>query len=208
MRKTNTIAPQTRINWFIDVCLFIGAVIVSITSIYFLFLPTGGYQGGRNSMYGITILFARETWDDLHTWFGILMIAAALVHIIVHWGWIKSMGKRILREITLHETRFNKRSRFNLLINTAVGFSLAIVAISGVYLLFVPSGPQAITDPQFLFVRTTWDLVHTWSGILMITAAIIHFAIHWKWITKVTRKIVKSLLPSSKVVPSVKIYDS
>ncbi len=54
-----TVSKQTRNNWLIDAAVFIGAVVAAITGIYFLFLPSGGYQGGRNPMYGVTILFER-----------------------------------------------------------------------------------------------------------------------------------------------------
>jgi len=198
MSKRTSVAPQTRINWLIDLSLLIGALIASITGIYFLFLPIGGYQGGRNPMYGITIFFDRHTWDDLHTWFGILMIVSAVVHIMLHWKWFLSMFKRIANEIIHRETRFNNRSRFNLLINAAVGLGFVLAAISGIYLLFVPGGRNAIPDPLILFSRTTWDLIHTWSGIVMIAAVVVHFAIHWKWVTKVTRKLIKSLQPASR----------
>ena len=204
MRKPNAIAPQTRNNWLIDAVLFIGALTASITGIYFLFLPVGGYQGGRNPMYGVTILFERHTWDDLHTWFGILMILAAMVHIIIHWDWFVRMGKRIWHEITQRKSRFNNRSRFNLLINMAVGLGFTIAAISGIYLLFVPGGQNAVPDPQIIFTRTTWDLIHTWSGIVMIAAAALHFAIHWLWVTKVTRKVFKGLVPPSSTNQSTK----
>ena len=204
MNRQAPVAPQTRNNWLIDVLLFLGALIASITGIYFLFLPVGGYQGGRNPMYGITILFDRHTWDDLHTWFGILMIVSAVVHIVLHWKWFLSMFKRIAHEIAHRESRFNNRSRYNLLINAAVGIGFLLAAISGIYLLFVPGGRNAIPDPQILFFRATWDLIHTWSGIVMITAAVVHFAIHWKWVTKVTRKIIKSLQPASRQSQSTK----
>jgi hypothetical protein len=207
MQKRAYLAPQTRNNWLIDSALFVGALIASITGIYFLFLPVGGYQGGRNAMYGITFLFERETWDDLHTWFGILMIVAAVIHIVLHWGWFLSMFKRMAHEIRYRETRFNSHSRYNLALNLAIGFGFILAAISGIYLLFVPGGRNAIPDPQILFTRTTWDLIHTWSGILMIAAAVIHLAIHWKWVTKVTRKIFKSLQPFSRQVQSTKNLD-
>jgi hypothetical protein len=41
-----------------------------------------------------------------------------------------------------------------------------------------------------LFSRTTWDVIHTWSGVAMIAAAILHFAIHWRWIVKVAGKLL------------------
>lgn len=203
MQKRVSVSPQTRNNWFIDFILLAGAMIASITGIYFLFFPVGGYQGGRNPLYGITILFERETWDNLHTWFGILMIVAAVVHIVLHWRWFLSMFKRIAHEIRYREPRFNSSSRYNLAINFAVGLGFFLAAISGVYLLFVPGGRNAIPDPQILFSRTAWDLIHTWSGILMISAAVVHFAIHWKWVTKVTRKIFRSQRAPARQVQSV-----
>ena len=208
MPRSNSIASQTRNNWLIDVSLFMGALIASITGIYFLFLPVGGYQGGRNPMYEIVIIFERHTWEDLHLWFGVLMIVAAVVHILVHWRWIMSMVKRIFYEITHQESRFNNRSRINLLINAVVGISFLLAAVSGVYLLLVPGGRNSIPDPVIIFTRTTWDLIHTWSGILMINVAVVHFAIHWKWVTKVTRKIFKSLQPRSVKTQSIKTVNS
>ncbi|HBY08654.1 MAG TPA: hypothetical protein DEH22_13045 [Chloroflexi bacterium] len=195
MRKPNSIAPQTRNNWLIDAVLFLGAIIASLTGIYFLFLPVGGYQGGRNPLYGVTIFFERHTWEDLHLWFGLLMIVAALVHIVIHWNWIVSMARRVWGELTQGQNRFNRRSRYNLLINAAIGLSFIITALSGLYLFFVPGGSHGVVDPVILFTRTTWDLIHTWAGILMIAAAVIHFSIHWRWVVKVSGKMVKASLP-------------
>jgi len=197
MPKQNSIASQTRNNWLIDAVLFLGALVASLTGIYFLFLPVGGYQGGRNPMYGVTILFERHTWEDLHLWFGLLMITAAAVHIVIHWRWIVSMTRRVWAEITQRQSRLNNRSRYNLSINTAIGFSFLITSISGLYLFFFPGGAHGVPDPVIIFTRTTWDLIHTWAGVIMIIAAVIHFTIHWRWVTKVTGKMFKAILPDS-----------
>jgi hypothetical protein len=58
-----TVSKQTCNNWLIDAAVLIGAVIAAITGVYFLFLPSGGYQGGRNPMYGITISRAATRAD-------------------------------------------------------------------------------------------------------------------------------------------------
>lgn len=194
MKKANSVSPQTRNNWLIDTFVFSGALVASLTGIYFLFLPVGGYQGGRNPAYGITILFDRHTWEDLHLWFGLLMIAAAVLHIAIHWAWIVNMTRRTLTEIFQRQGKLNARSRSNVTINVLIGSSFLITAASGLYLLFVPGG-HAAADPGWLFSRTTWDLVHTWAGIVMIAAALLHFMIHWKWVTKVTGKILRSAWP-------------
>jgi hypothetical protein len=132
------------------------------------------------------------------------MIIAAVVHIIYHWKWFLSMFRRITSEITQREKRINNRSRFNLLVNASVGLGFVLAAISGIYLYFVPGGRYAVPDPHIIFSRTTWDLIHTWSGIQMIAAFIVHFVIHWKWVSKVTKKIFKSLQPVFRLPRSAK----
>ncbi len=192
--KKGTVSKQTRNNWLIDAAVFIGAVVAAITGIYFLFLPSGGYQGGRNPMYGITILFSRHTWDDLHTWFGVLMIAAVAVHFAIHWSWVKGTAKRMMKSVTGKGSRMNRHGYVNVAVDATVALSFLLAAVSGVYFMFVPGSGQAV-DPLFIFTRTTWDLIHTWSGVMMIIAAVIHFAIHWNWVTKVTAKMFRPLKP-------------
>ena len=100
MSKKITMSLQTRANWLIDLTVLLGGLLASLSGIYFLFLPSGGYQGARNPMYGITILFNRRTWEDQHTWTGVAMIAAAAVHLAIHWQWVKTMTRRIDNAIT------------------------------------------------------------------------------------------------------------
>ncbi len=188
-----TVSSQTRNNWLIDAAVFIGALVASLTGIYFLFLPSGGYQGGRNPMYGVTILFDRHTWDDLHTWFGVLMIVAVAVHFTIHWTWVKGTAKRLAKSAAGKGASMNRHGLFNVAVDAAVALGFLLAALSGVYFLFAGSGRAA--DANFIFSRTTWDLIHTWSGVTMIIAAVIHFAIHWRWVTKVTAKVVPSLVP-------------
>ena len=72
---TQPVSKQTQRNWWINAALGGSAIIAALSGIYFLFLPNGGYQGGRNPLYNLQILFTRHTWDDLHTWSGVIMIA-------------------------------------------------------------------------------------------------------------------------------------
>lgn len=186
--KTN-ISSRTRDNWWVNLALALSGVVAAFSGIYFLFFPIGGYQGGRNPYYDIIILFSRHTWEDLHTWGGVAMIVVVAIHLPRHWDWVVNMTRRTIKELTGQGIFLNWRSRFNLIINALAAVSFTIVAITGIYLLFTPSGRGAI-DPFILFSRTTWDLIHTWSGVVMILAAVEHFAIHWKWVVKVTRNML------------------
>ncbi len=188
-------SAQTRNNWLINAVLLITGVMAAISGMYFLYFPVGGFQGGRNPMYGVTILFERHTWDALHTWGGVLMILAAVLHFVLHWNWVVSMTKRVARNLVGRPPFMNNRGRFNVAIDAAIAMSFLTTAISGVYLLFVPCGAEGrlYGDPMILFSRTTWDLIHTWAGVAMIIAALVHVAIHWSWVVKVTGSLVRSL---------------
>jgi len=192
------VSTQTRNNWLLDAALFASTLAVTASSIYFLYAPSGGYQGGRNPAYNAVLLFSRSTWDDIHTWTGIAMIVIALVHLVTHWNWMASMTRRIWREITGQCTCMNARGHFNVLIDALIALGFSLAAVSGVYFLFAGgSHGGANPDPMFLFPRATWDLLHTWSGVGMILAALVHFAIHWRWVVKVTGKVFGSLLPGT-----------
>jgi preprotein translocase subunit SecY len=205
--STQFISQKTQKNWWIDTALFGSAIVAALSGIYFLFLPKGGFQGGRNPLYNIHILFTRQTWDDLHTWGGIVMILAAIIHLAIHWPWVVSMARRTWNELTGKCGCMNTRGRLNLILIVIVAISFALTAVSGVYLLFVPGG-RWVADIMIVFTRTTWVLIHTWAGVALTAAAVVHFSIHWKWATKVTRKMIGMIIPSRPVQQTVSIANS
>lgn len=205
--KAIRMSMQTRQNWLIDVAVFLGGVVAALTGIYFLFLPSGGYEGGRNAMYGITVLFSRHTWGDLHLWSGVLMVAAIALHFVIHWQWVKRMSGRTVSTMRGQGNKLSKGSKFNVAINLLIAISFLLCALSGIYFLFGTSGGfeggrNPGWDPGFLFSRTTWDMIHTWSGVVMIVAAVVHFAIHWRWVKNVTARFFLSLLPQPESGPA------
>lgn len=201
MTQVVRLSTRTKHNWLVDAALFGGAVTAVVTGLYFLFLPSGGFQGGRNAAYGITILFNRQTWDDLHTWGGVLMIATAVVHLAIHWSWVQLMARRIWRNARGEAINFSRGARINVAVDLGVALGFLATAVSGIYLLFLPRGFQGGAnpgwDPGFLFSRTTWDLIHTWSAVIMVIAAMLHLVIHWRWITNVTHRFWLSLRPAA-----------
>jgi len=196
MSRASTLSGQTQRIWLVDALLFLSGVLAALSGVYFLFLPVGGYQGGRNPMYGVTILFSRHTWEDLHVWSGIAMIVVAAVHIALHWNWITSMSRRALKTLVGRPASLSGRSWMNAAVNAIVATSFAMTAISGLYFFLWPRtygrGVTA-TAPTVLFSASAWDLIHTWASVALITAALVHFAIHWRWVTNVTKGMVRRL---------------
>lgn len=195
MTQRNDISAQTRRNWLVDAAVFTGATAAALSSFYFLAVPSG-----RNEL---TLLLGRETWDDLHTYGGLLMMGAVVVHFLLHWSWVKMTAKRVYNRARTGTGRFASGAKTNIIIDAVIAVSFLLAALSGLYFFFAPEGGyqggrNLAWDPNFLFARPIWDLIHTWSGVVMIAAAVLHFAIHWGWIKKVTSRIAAGLLPSRR----------
>ena len=189
-----TISTRTRVNWAMDFMVFSSALLASLSGVYFLYFTSGGYQGGRNALHGVTLWFARTTWSDLHVWGGVAMILAVTIHLIYHWSWVVAMSKKMLKAITHGSSGLSRGGRINVVINFLIGISFLLTAVSGIYFLLTPSGgfqggDNVGWDSGFLMSRATWDTVHTWSGVMLILSAVAHFIIHWGWITKVTTRM-------------------
>ena len=84
----------------------------------------------------------------------------------------------------------NQYTRFNILLDAVAVLSFLVVAVSGVILMFYPSVRNFQLISNFIFTKEVRDVIHMWSGVVMLISAILHFYIHWKWITKVTQNVV------------------
>lgn len=185
--RKSPLTPKLRQNWWVDAGLGISAVLAVLSSIYFLVYPNLGYQGGRNPYYNATLIFSKQTWDLLHTWSGALLVMAALLHVIIHWAWIKGTVVRSWQVITKKRDGFGLRLTYNILLDVTIAISFLICSLSGVYFMLNPSSGQ--TTVSYIFDKTTWDLLHTWSGVIFTTTALLHIVLHWKWITNITAKM-------------------
>jgi len=177
------ISRTTRLNWILDAGVFFTALVADFSGLYFLYVPVGG---------------------DLHLWGGVAMILIVTIHLLYHWDWVVMMTKKIWNQIRSGKSNMSRGAMNNLAVNLVIATSFLLVAISGVYFLFGPTGgyeggANANWDIGFLFSRTTWDLIHTWSGVTLFIAASFHFLIHWKWIKKVTNRFFPN--PTARSTP-------
>lgn len=206
VNKKRVFSVQTRNNIVLDMALLISGLISILSGVYFLFLPIGGFQGGRNPFYEVIIFFERHSWGDIHIWSSVIIMALLALHIPLHWQWIIKMTKTGFRSL-FGKSKLNKHSRFNLGINILIGISGLICGLSGLYFLLVPAAHgSAIGSPVWLFTPLVWDLIHTWSGVVMTAAGILHFGIHWKWVVKVLGKYGKALFtpkPTQRLEPAL-----
>ncbi|MBN1402444.1 MAG: DUF4405 domain-containing protein [Anaerolineae bacterium] len=90
---------KARVNLLLDVAIGIGFLAVAVSGLVLMFaLPNGGYQGGRNALYGQSFVFDRHTWIAVHDWFGLVITAGVLGHVALHWRWIVCMVRKLWQD--------------------------------------------------------------------------------------------------------------
>ena len=90
-------SKKAKLNYIVDVVIGIGFVVSALSGLILFFAPSG-YQGGRNPYYLQTVLFlSTHTWDTLHTWASIVMIAGVGAHLVLHWEWMVCMTRKLLK---------------------------------------------------------------------------------------------------------------
>lgn len=95
---------KPRTNLILDGVIFGLFVVIIITGLLgWLVYPSGGPQpGGRHGegpiQAGSSAILGVEkrTMTDLHSWLGLVMGGAVILHLVVHWKWILFQGRRLL----------------------------------------------------------------------------------------------------------------
>lgn len=89
-------------------------------------------------------------------------------------------------------------TRNNWFIAASLAISGLLLALSSVYFLLAPSGGyqggrNPYYDLQIIFSRQGWDLMHTWSSVVMISLVLIHVVFHWTWVKSMSNRIAREL---------------
>lgn len=93
MKKANLL-------FFTDTAALILFVILAATgSLIYLILPPGTGHGSQ--IWGL----GRHAWGTLHFWIALAFILLMVVHLFLHWGWIKTRVAGRQGEFSLHNIR-------------------------------------------------------------------------------------------------------
>jgi hypothetical protein len=79
----------TEHNFWLDVTIFVALLITTITGfILWLVIP--------HELDIVFLGFPRSVWVAIHICFGVVGLAAIVLHIVWHWGWLKALrGRRL-----------------------------------------------------------------------------------------------------------------
>ncbi|MEA1992919.1 MAG: DUF4405 domain-containing protein [Euryarchaeota archaeon] len=87
---------RTRLNALVDLSAFFAFLISLISGIVLWLVLPEGYRGGRGAaelFLGVT----RHQWTNIHTVSSLAMAGIIVIHLILHWSWIKSLSKILKR---------------------------------------------------------------------------------------------------------------
>jgi hypothetical protein len=90
------VSTQGKMRYAVDVLIGIAFILSALSGLVLLFAPSG-YQGGRNPYYLETVLFlSTHDWNTVHTWSSMALISGVGAHLVLHWGWMVSVTKKLL----------------------------------------------------------------------------------------------------------------
>jgi len=76
---------RTKINLWLDIICFVVLLLVIISGFVLWFaLPSGGGRGQGASE-------ARSGWKTIHDYTGLVFTILILLHLVLHWNWIRRM---------------------------------------------------------------------------------------------------------------------
>jgi hypothetical protein len=118
----------------------------------------------------------------VHEWLSIALAAAILVHLLLHWKWIVSVGGRFFRNMWQ-----NSRLRFGvdaLLFAAFVGVMTSGLMISRVALPALGLQVQP---------GMSWRALHSLTADASILLLGVHFALSWSWIWGMLKRFGRAI---------------
>lgn len=128
----------------------------------------------------------QATGIAVHEWISFLYLIPFVMHLLLHWDWIRTVPVRFFRGLTLHH-------RLNVFWDALLYIAMLIVTISGVLIseVALPVFGLALTPDSF------WHELHHSSSNLLFPMLGIHLALHWDWIKRTTQKMRAKKVPDS-----------
>ena len=119
----------------------------------------------------------RMTGMAVHEWLSVAFLAAGVVHILLHWQWVKAVTVQFFKKLW-------HSSRLNYVLNVLLLFALTAVSLSG--LLISKSvlpflGLSGLGNPA-------WRMIHSTSADAILILVGLHVALHWKWIVTMIKR--------------------
>lgn len=117
------------------------------------------------------------TGNLIHEWLGVVLAAALIIHILLHWDWIISVGAKFFKNIW-------QVSRLQFVLDILIFVSFITLIASG---LIISKNVMNTLGIQFTAARS-WKIIHSTASNLTVLLTGLHIALNWSWITCMINK--------------------
>jgi amino acid transporter len=84
---------RSKLNYIIDALMFIAVIAIGIVGLLLGFvIPTGEAPQSEKYLWGLH----RHDWGNLHLCLSLTFLALFIIHIILHWPWIRTTTTKYL----------------------------------------------------------------------------------------------------------------
>jgi hypothetical protein len=158
---------KTEHNFWLDVSIFMSLLITTTTGvILWLVIP--------HILEYVFLGFSRNVWITAHICFGVAGLAGIVIHIVRHWGWLKALRGRPLREM-------KEKLRSNRVVDRIMWFTFIATNVSG-------ATAWALHFGDDIYAVRIPDRLHAVFGVACAILMTVHLALHWKWIVSTTQR--------------------
>jgi hypothetical protein len=123
----------------------------------------------------------RFTGEAIHEWLSLALAATLLVHILLHWKWIVTVGSKFFKNLW-------HSSRLQFLVDILVFVAFVTVMVSGIMISKTVLSTLGIQ----LAGGGSWKMIHRTSADAALYLTGLHFALHWNWIVTMVKKYIIS----------------
>jgi len=124
--------------------------------------------------------FLNLTGLKMHQWLGIAAAAVAVLHLFMHWNWVKTVTSRFFNHCTV-------QARINYLLDALLFTGLTVITLTG---LTISSWINLAVSSY-----DSWRFIHVTASLAAMVALVLKVALHWKYIAAAF-KLSRSLQPS------------
>jgi len=122
--------------------------------------------------------------NTIHEWLGLALLGTVVVHVLLHWSWITSVGKSFFKKLW-------HSSRFKFVLDILVFLSFITVSLSGILISKAALPALGISLGQ---VSSAWRQLHSLAADAAVLLIGLHFALNWSIVVKMFKKYVFSPL--------------